>query len=150
MNQRCLFNAGSTRKTIALLAFCAVVWCVVGLTILYESVTRPDAPVFSESTYKPESLISSTKIKAGVYVAKVVQPFTVFNKVEYVQITYRITSAVDGSGWIATRSVVMNGRKLEIGADAFRTKRDALEYITMTGRHIDYGKSVTVALRGIK
>lgn len=146
----CAFNTLSTKRAISLLAFTLVVWSIIVMIYVYESLGTHNSQVYSNQTYRAELPLESTRIKAGAYSLDVIQPVTVFGRVEYLTVNYKITKTIDSNAWVASRKITVNGAVFDIGADVFRTKLDALTYISKTGRYIDYGKDKNIGIGGIR
>lgn len=139
------------KRFISLAAACVVIWSTLGVLQIYDWVNDPKAiPTEGDTTYQSAPPLSSTRIKAGMYAIEVIQPVTVFGRVEYLVVYYTIEKTVDSSHWVASRRVKINGSSFDLGADVFRTKSDAVKYISSTGRYKDYGVGKNIGIGGAR
>lgn len=139
------------KRFISLAAACVVIWSTLGVLQIYDWVSDPKAiPTEGDTTYQSAPPLSSTKIKAGMYAIEVIQPVTVFGRVEYLVVHYTIEKTIDSSHWVASRRVKINGSSFDLGADVFRTKSDAIKYISSTGRYMDYGVGKNIGIGGVR
>lgn len=137
------------KKFLSLVACCFVMWSTIGGLYIYDRMTHEPKAMVNQ-TYRPAPPISSNKVKAGVYTLDVIQPVTVFGRIEYLIVNYRIEKTVNGDHWVASRKIKVNGATFDVGADVFRTKSDAIEYISKTGRYMDYGVGKQIGIGGIR
>ncbi len=128
----------ASKLTVLAICFAVFSWVTIGVEKVYSTGQfKHEQPAAIESFKAP--VLRSKKIRAGLYRAEVVQPFTVEGEKRYANIVYMITSINSGKNWSATRNTVIDGANMDLGVDVFPTKKKALWYITNTGRHIDYG-----------
>lgn len=143
---RCLFEQKNS-KWFVLAAFLAILsWSIVGAERVYSAYTEIELKprIYPANTYQPKSTLKTKKVKAGVYRLAVVQPLTLYGQTKHASINYRIVAAMDGKTWTATRTAVFSGVIIDLGADVFRTKGDAVRYISKIGHQIDYGRQANI------
>ncbi len=139
------------KRFISLVAACVVIWSALGVLQIYDwmAASKPSA-ITTDTTYQAAPPLVSSKIKTGIYSIEIIQPVTVFGRVEHLVVYYIIEKTVDGSHWVASRRVKINGSSFDLGADVFRTKSDAIKYISNTGRYMDYGVGKNIGIGGVR
>lgn len=138
------------KRFISLLAAGVVMWSAYGALQIYDWMDSRNHQPVSNTTYQAAPPLVSHKVKVGVYSVDIIQPVTVFGRVEYLIVDYTIEKTVDGSHWVASRKVKVNGSLFDLGADVFRTKSDAIKYISNTGRYRNYGMDKNIGIGGVR